>query len=204
MVDLSPLHKTDLKAVLRLRELDCVRVNKDRNTVVIRAFIGGTTGRQSDQATSAMNRVFIFFKERGIKIDVQWYTIDYVMNEKKWSVDELISDLLRADVHFLACHLHEGMVARSRLGDDSWNMNNILHNLDRLTYHVGFPMGKHVKCPVLRSDKTKLYECLSRQALCIPAMSIALNDQFDSEASLAMIDRLVVLYFETLASLSLN
>ena len=73
-----------------------------------------------------------------------------------------------------------GAVGRGVNGYD-WTIRNIFDNLFRLECHLGYPMGKYLKCPVFTQNK---YEYIKHiQKHCIPTymhpFPEAINDKKD-------------------------
>ena len=89
-------------------------------------------------------KVFKEFSSRSYLIKIENFTNDRVKNVLRWSVSDLIDSLLAADIHIIRTHVHQGNIAQT----ENWNMDNILHHINRLEYHLGVPMGKYIQCPV--------------------------------------------------------
>ena len=80
----------------------------------------------------------------------------------------MLSGLLAADIHMVTTHPNQSMIAKR--GDDSWNMETLLSNYDRLQYHLGVPNGKYIDCPVFTQNKKHLYTKLLELDLCLPTI----------------------------------
>ena len=65
----------------------------------------------------------------------------------------LIDWLLESHIHFIICHIHQG------LENSLWSIDEIYKEVQRLGPHPGFPNRGQVHCPIFRQDK---YACLSR------------------------------------------
>ena len=164
-MDLSVLLLDDIESVLKRAEIAGLQENKDPRTVLIRIYLGSCKSAQIEVVTAASRRVISKFKLRGITVIFETFTNDHVKNTLKWSVNELIDCLLAADIHVLASHLHQGNMAKTA----QWNIGNLYSQADRLRFHLGFPMGQHVHCPVLWGDLARVYEVLGD--LCPPFIS---------------------------------
>ena len=175
MLDLSIFDKEDFHTRLQMAQIDRLRVNKDENIVLIRGFVGGADGRQYTQFNTAMSEAKDLYAKQNIIIDSKMYTNDYVKNIMKWGPTELVDKLLEADAHILQTHLTEGNIGKTA----SWNVPNILSNLDRLKFHLGNIMGARNNCPVFRQGKKEIYDRLPDY--CLPTLIIDLpRESWDS------------------------
>jgi hypothetical protein len=183
-MDLSVLNKSDVDSIIKIAEIAALRKRPlEDNYILIRIFIGGMKSVQAEVLEHAIVEVVNKCKNNfGLNIKVEKFTNDDVRNRLKWSINELIDALLESDIHIISTHVHQGNVSKT----DSWNMINILSNIDRLEYHLGIPMGKHIRCPVFRQDKMELYKHLDE--LSAPTIEIMLNDRV-SEADVVKISR---------------
>ena len=73
-----------------------------------------------------------------------------------WGPEQMITWLLESDIHVILCHVHQS--------NGDWNIQEIMHNLDRLKNHTGFPSGDSLRCPAFTQDK---YEYIA--ALMVPS-----------------------------------
>ena len=151
------------------------------NIILIRVFLGGSKSVQAEDLEYAIVKVVNKCKDSfGLTIRVEKFTNDDVRNRLKWSIDDLIDSLLESDIHIISTHVHQGNVSKT----DSWNMFNISNNINRLEYHLGIPMGKHIHCPVFTQDKMEIYRYLGD--LSDPTIEILLDDTV-SETDIAKI-----------------
>ena len=95
------------------------------------------------------------------------------VRDSAWSVKQFVDWLLlSSNVYFVITHIHQGL---SALG---WNLSDLYIELKRLKYHVGFPNGINLNCPIFTQDK---YGYISSvPGLCNPTMKIQLNDELFS------------------------
>lgn len=183
-MDLSIFDKFDINSIIKIAEIEALKnKNKLLEDILIRVFIGGKKAAQAEVLEHAIIKVVNKYKEYyGLNVKVEKFTNDDVRNKLKWSINNLIDALLESDIHIVSTHVHQGNVSK----DDSWNMINILSNMDRLEYHLGIPMGKHIRCPVFTQDKMELYRYLDD--LSVPTIKIYLEEAV-SEADIAIIKR---------------
>jgi len=166
-LDLSIFERTDLHSRMMIQQIEDYRVNSDQADIILcRCFVGGS--RQLDEFNTARRRAELFYKNRGIKLIVDIYENDWVKNVLKLNPTELTDRLLEADFHLFITHFHEGSIAKT----SSWNMPNILSNLDRLKFHLGNLMGDMNSCPIFRQGKREVYEVLPDY--CLPTIMVDL------------------------------
>jgi hypothetical protein len=145
-----------------------LRVNKNRNVILIRAFSGSASGRAIEPFFTAIRRATETFRQRNITLQVEIYSNDLIKNVLRWSPCELVDRLLESDVHLLATHLHEGNIGKTI----EWNIPNILANVSRLEFHLGNIMADNVYCPVNEQGKIKIYKIMPEY--CLPTVSVTL------------------------------
>jgi hypothetical protein len=118
------------------------RVKNGHSTVVtvIHVFKGGVNSIQSGPFIEAVS-IYDFDK-----ISVEYMTVKDV-KDRQWEPKNLVEWLLSSDVHFILCHVHQGLEPLH------WNMLVLQQQLGRLHYHDGFPNGINLKCPAFTQDK---------------------------------------------------
>ena len=186
-MDLSAIHDPpEFVKIIQLAEMEAIRENKNPAAVLIRGFTGGKDGQQKNVVTEAIQELAVDYSLRGIHILFEEFTNDSVRNEYKWNATQTFTALLSADIHILPTHFHQGMLAKG--GTDTWNMSNIIKNIERLRYHLGTPCGKHLDCPVWSQNKRSLYDHLEALDLCLPTIKVNINCNVISTEDEAKID----------------
>ena len=166
-MDFSIFDKTDIHTKLQISQFEALRINRDNTRVLCHGYIGGADNRHLVEVTAAMGRAVTYFRNKEcITLDYNFYNNDEIKNIKKWGPTETVDHVTKADFHLWTSHFHEGNIGKT----PSWNMPNILSNLDRLEYHVGNLMGVKNKCPVLRQGKKEIYEIM--KDYCLPTAII--------------------------------
>ena len=160
----------DVNRLLAEIGMEAIRAKRDPKVVLITAFVGGEFGEQSTPISEAFEIVSENFKSRGVKLVLHEFTNGIVKSKYHWTCRELFNALISADIHLLPTHLHQGMLALG--GTDSYNITNILDNLERLRYHLGVPCGAHIGNPVATQHKMILYNHLAQDNLCAPTISV--------------------------------
>ena len=180
-MDLSVLTLSDIDSVMKRAEVEALKENHDPKRVLIRIYFGADHATQVAPLTAATHRIISLFESRGIEIKVQTFTNNEVKNDLKWSVNELIDCLLAADIHIVSSHIHQGNLTKTAL----WNITNISSQFERLKYHLGFPMGNSVLCPVLWGDHFTVFDALGD--LCPPSIQISLmHEEMPAEELIAL------------------
>jgi hypothetical protein len=177
-MDTSNFDSDNINVFLARVQIDALRENKDPRKVLIRAFLGGVGGEQTGPLNRAYLRVHEAYIARGIKLVLQTFHNDMVKRTYHWTCTELFDHLIAADIHLLPTHLHQGMMALG--GTDTWNILNILRNIERLRYHVGIPSGVYTGNSVGNQDKIRYLEPLERAGLCAPTLAVDLCEEISA------------------------
>jgi hypothetical protein len=181
-MDFSIFNREDFHTKLQIAQIQSLRTNEE-DAILIRGFVGGADGRQYTQFNTAMSEAKAYYAERNIIINCEMYTNDFVKNIMKWGPTELVDKILEGDAHIILTHLTEANIAKT----PSWNVPNILANLDRLKFHLGNTMGARNNCPVLRQGKREIYEHLPDY--CLPTLIIDLpRESWDSSLNLGTLN----------------
>lgn len=192
-MDFSPLLSEDILDKTQVAYTDSLRINNDPGTVLLRAYIGASEGRQAVPVESAISLAKGYYAKRGITIISEIYHNDLIKNNLHWNPQDFGTKLLEADVHLAHAPLHEGNISKT----PNWNIANIHATVDRLKHHCGSPMGRYVCCPGLRGDKYRIYDILGEE-YCLPTLKIDLPQQSWTPGTFTLIgdiqiDRLVIL-----------
>jgi hypothetical protein len=175
-MDLASIYNPpDFGKLLMISEMDALRHNIDSNIILIRAFHGGWDANQVGILQKAMARIIAKYGPLGFRVIYEKYNNDIVRNQLRWNVTDLFTYLIAADIHLIPTHCHQGNISKG--GTDTWNMANLLSNYERLYYHLGWPNGVHVRCPVWTQNKRRLYEVLEAADLCVPTLHISITEK---------------------------
>ena len=166
MMDFSIFDEKDFSIQMQIHQLRAQRINKDDNFVLCRGYLGAHDSRQAVHVKSAMGRAVTHFAQLGIQLEHELHDNDTIKNIYKWGPTETIDDILKGDFHLWTAHFHEGNIAKRV----SWNMTNMLSNMNRLEFHLGNIMGKKNRCPILRQGKIEIYDIMSD--FCLPTIAI--------------------------------
>jgi len=175
-MDLSIYESSELDKILAIAEIDGLNKNKNDNIVTIGIFTGGSDARQKDDVINAAGVVESFFQDLGIEIRYSIFDNETVFNKKHWTPSDLINFLLEHDIHLIPTHGHQGNIAR---GNDinrlMWTANEYVDKLQLLQYHLGYPNGRYLFCPVYLQDKFMYLTHL--QKYCTPSLSIEIPQE---------------------------
>lgn len=155
-------------------------------TRLVRVFTGGMDSVQSGPFLHAMSSVQRRFSSRMHIIVETLSTAE--LCRMKWQPDQLMNWFLPSNVHFILAHIHQSLLMHNLL----WDMEIACQQYKRLKYHLGFPSGDQLRCPVFTQDKIKYIECL--QSLAVKTMTVPLTaDGVYDHSCLADVERLVIL-----------
>lgn len=81
------------------------------------------------------------------------------------------------------------------LGHPTWNVMEVVSNLQRLKGHPGFPTGENLRCPIFLQDKFVYLRAMPHK-LCLPTLKVILleftistyNLHFESCYAVSIID----------------
>ena len=121
-----------------------------------------------DEALSKVLREF----SNTIKVNVE-YRSNKGIRENNWSVREMFDWLMDSDIHYILTHVHQGINLDRNY--PIWNIPDILWNFNLLEFHVGFPAGVLIKCPVFQQDKFKYVDVFMQNDLALPTLQIDLT-----------------------------
>jgi hypothetical protein len=167
-------------------EAVCYSLPSLKNVLLIRAFIGGQKAIQYEAAfKSTLDSLVhkVHSDHKNVKVTVEFMDTKGLC-EKKWEPCQLMDWLLNAHIHFLTAHAHQGLRTHMLF----WDMTVLTNELQRLKYHVGFPSGDQLRCPIFTQQKYQyLYslETMANNTLCVPLTS---SGQYD-ESTLSNIQR---------------
>jgi hypothetical protein len=132
------------------------------------------------------NKQTVHFKEAKENVAALFPNINIVYNEmdvlqfrnnvieKKWTYKTLVDWLLSSHIHFIICHPHQGLIER---GIDIAPLE-LYNELQRLKFHIGFPSGDELNCPVFTQNKAIYLNALYQYKLCNPTFFINVEDDF--------------------------
>ncbi len=169
-MDFSIYNRTDFESKLKLLNAEAIIENKNLFVVTMCAFKGAKDARQLEPFESAISAVTKKYAKKGITINYDSFDNDKMRSELRYSPSAAVDRMLRADIHLLPTHFHQGNLQGDIRPD--WNMYSINCNLDRLEFHLGIPMAEKIHCPVHRQDKARIYSLLS--AFSVPTIAIPL------------------------------
>lgn len=120
-----------------------------RPRFLVRAFTGGDKAVQRHAFFCALkNTLSAVGKKHNVSTCYE-YMDTKSLCKKGWGPDKLIDWLLESNMHFITAHVHQGLRSHGL----SWDLSVFLPQLQRLKFHVGFPSGDQLHCPVFTQDK---------------------------------------------------
>lgn len=118
--------------------------------LIVRVFVGPKDNPQEVCFMSAWKESRLC-KEGAIK-ECHLYHDD--VKAKKWGQAEIIEWLKGSDIHFILCHMHQG-IKHTR-----WDCFKLCIDLMELDFHLGFPMAEHLCCPIFTQNKLNYLSAL--------------------------------------------
>jgi hypothetical protein len=125
-----------------------------KDTITVNVYCGGRNSYQVEPFQLAFQQLS---EAPEYKLDEKWYykisgknvVVDYLflheMREANCNCPDLVEWLLKCDIHFIINHVHQG--------NQDWNIEEVLCELEKLHGHPGFPSGLNLNCPAFTQDK---------------------------------------------------
>lgn len=171
-MDIDIFTRGDVEAVSQIAINKSLRENKNPLIVTVGIFQGGKDSRQGAILKAAAANVKSYYlSKRNIDVRFECLTNDDVINRKKWIPSLLFDWLRRKDIHVIPTHGHQSNIARGQVGF-YWTVPAYLRNLNTLKFHLGYPMGKYIKCPVFQQHKMEYLKDLRQY--CTPTIATVL------------------------------
>jgi hypothetical protein len=145
------------------------------NIFIIRIIGGGEGNIQTSQLIAAIQELNLHQSLYSIEL----LTCDHI-NTKHYSIKSIVDWAIAGHMHLISCHVHQGIqlqIINSRVpGKNSFNLESMMGQLQRLQYHSGFPTGDKLKCPVFLQDKYEYLAVLQKQNWCNPTLKVVRPD----------------------------
>jgi len=139
----------------------------------LRVFTGGKDSIQSGPFLHAINEIR---KKWSSTVDIHVEKLNtQELCANKWQPDQFVDWLLQSHVHFILGHVHQSLLNHNLL----WDMEFAMQQFTRLKYHVGFPSGEQLKCPVFTQDKIKYINCLGELAIKTMTVPLTADGTYD-------------------------
>ena len=95
---------------------------------------------------------------------------------------------MHSHVHLILGHVHQSLLTHNLL----WDMTYAMLQYNRLKYHVGFPSGDQLQCPVFTQDKIKYIDCLGDLAVKTLTVPLTEDGKYD-QRTLSNIQRYAII-----------
>jgi len=154
-----------------------VRYHTIPKKLLVRAFLGGEISVQREAFHIAIWSFYgVIQRKYGISIVVETMSTK-TLAEKRLSPTQLMDWLLEAHVHFITAHAHQGLRSHAL----EWCMQDYVKQLQRLQFHVGFPSGDQVSCPVFTQDKYQYIRYLGDMVNNTYVVQLTQDGEYDNE-----------------------
>ena len=157
------------------------------STKVIRVFTGGKQSIQSGPFIHAVSEVRKRLLQGTDILRVESLNTQELC-ARKWQPNQFVDWLMSSHIHFILGHVHQSLLNHNLV----WDMEYALSQYTRLKYHVGFPSGDQLQCPVFTQDKIKYVECLGDLAIKTLKIPLTEDGQYD-QSCLSKVQRFVII-----------
>jgi len=155
------------------------------STKVMCVFTGGKQSIQSGPFLYAVAEIQKKFP--GTDLRVESMTTQELC-ARKLQPDQFVSWLMHSHVHLILGHVHQSLLTHNL----RWDMTYAMLQYNRLKYHVGFPSGDQLQCPVFTQDKIKYIDCLGDLAVKTMTVSLTEDGKYD-QRTLSDIQRYAII-----------
>ncbi len=131
--------------------------------ILIRVYEGGERGNQNVPFCAAKHEMYSTLSTLAPPRSVVFESLTIKqLFDRNLGTNDLIKWLLESHIHIILTHIHQGFSTHG--SGINVDMNEMMRNLLRLRYHVGFPSGEHLYCPVFTQDKRRYLQALGSYA----------------------------------------
>jgi len=143
------------------------------NIIIIHTYSGNTLAHNQsvhfNDAISDIRKEFDKFEIILEEMTASKFRDKMLSDNWKWK--NVVDWLLASHIHFIICHPHQGLL---EVGIDIEPIF-LYTELKRLTYHIGFPNGEQLSCPIFTQDKGFYLDILTKKSLCNPTFFIEIK-----------------------------
>jgi len=145
---------------------------------VVKIFTGGEGSLQLKHFMVAKSRVAAhLLLHNDIILEFEYINSEDVRINHRWSEKQFVDYFLDCYFHVFLSHPGQGQVNRSHKAepnrDNPWDMEILLHELERLKGHNGYPFGEFLFDPAFTQNKIKYIETMKEYS--IPTLRISLR-----------------------------
>jgi len=159
-MDIDIFTRGDEGAVTEIEKNKSKRTNKNTGVVTVGVFLGDKDSRQGSIFKSAAATVKSFYRDtRNVNIQFKYLNNHDVFEIRNWKPYNLFDFLRQQDIHVILAHVFQSNIVFPQLRRH-WPINLYLRNLDMLQFHLGYPMGKFIICPVFKQQKMEYLNIL--------------------------------------------
>jgi len=180
------------------------KIEKIKKTVevsmLIRVFVGGEKSVQRDGFhISICNCCEAIKRKYGVRTKIE--TMDTkTLAHLRLTPSQLMDWLIEAHMHFVTSHAHQGLRSHAL----AWDMQDYVQQLQRLQFHVGFPSGDQVFCPVFTQDKYQYLRHLGDMANNTFVVPLTPDGEYDDETLAEITRYIIALIIKTISSSTLT
>ena len=149
------------------------KVNHEPNVVLFRVLMGRLMGQQTEALTEMFGKITKKYEGLGIVVKFDILDNDTIFKHQL-SPTDAANFLLEGDIHLIPTVMYQNTFGRGGAGD-LWTAAAVTSAIRRMTYHLGFPCGAHVECPLLMGDHAVIYSKLSPLGHCPPFLLVSIK-----------------------------
>ena len=152
---------------------------------LIRVFTGGKQSIQSGPFLHAVAGI----QKRFLGTDIRVESMNtQELCAAKLQPDQFVGWLMNSHVHLILGHVHQSLLNHNLV----WDMEYAMLQYNRLKYHVGFPSGDQLQCPVFTQNKIKYIECLGDLAVKTLTIPLTQDGKYD-QSVLSKVQRFAII-----------
>ncbi len=151
--------------------------------IFCRVFVSGTLSNQEAAFKTAFATVLSESKlmQESDVVKVEYLTLSD-LREMDWTDNDLFNWLLGSHIHWIPCHPHQGTESFR------WKTDIFYARAKILKYHLGFPTGVQVQCPIWTQNKFAYLKVLPPNAI-MPTFKIKFSEGMNMKTTKDYIKR---------------
>jgi len=151
------------------------KVNHDPKVVLCRVLTGRLLGQQAEALEDMFGEIIKKYDSEDLSITVRFEKLDFdTIFKHKLCPNDVTKFLIEGDIHLITTVMYQNTLGRGSAGN-LWTTASVKELIHRTRYHLGFPCGGHVECPLLMADHATLYSKLSPLGRCPPFLLVSIK-----------------------------
>jgi len=152
------------------------KLHVKKEVITVRVLISGSLNPQFIAFNQAAD---IASKKFGSADEIIYECLDCENLRKFKEPKDLVDWIVESDVHFILGHIHQGenililiefylfylllyfLIHQGVIEQTEWSVTELYEELGRLWYHLGWPSGPKLRCPILTQHKINYHKVCS-------------------------------------------